>query len=101
MKFAGDACTARAFIFALVASYKNSNYIAPSGLVAGLSRFGVDSPSPIISTRCGLYGNSKTIMEILEEAEKKYGSETVNAKQYQGGKELQAQKPTMLMKSAN
>ena len=58
---AGNVTKARAYIFALQAGHRNSDYFSASALVAGLSRFGVESPYPVISTRCGLYGNVRSV----------------------------------------
>ena len=35
---------------------------------------------PSVSLRCGLYGNSRDIMSLLADAEKKYGKISINSK---------------------
>ena len=87
MSFTGSISQVRAFVFTLMAGNYNSSKVSSNNMLAGLNRFGIENPAPVVSTRCGLYGNSRSVMEILEDAEEKFGKGEVhlNSGIYQGG----------------
>mmetsp|Transcript_34621 Transcript_34621/g.52953 ORF Transcript_34621/g.52953 Transcript_34621/m.52953 type:complete len:192 (+) Transcript_34621:3015-3590(+) len=64
----------RAYIFSLTAGRKNDGSFSPENFIAGISRYGIENPVPCVSQRLQLYGNSRTILEMLAKAEKKYGT---------------------------
>jgi len=57
----------RVFIYALTAG-QNSYDINGQELLAGASRFGIDSPLPIVAKRLALYGNEMSMNEAMREA---------------------------------
>jgi len=72
--FPGEISIVRAYIFCLTSGEANNDAFSPENFISGLSRFGIENPVPCVSQRLSLYGNSRTIMDMLKKAEKKYGS---------------------------
>lgn len=68
VKFTGDISVVRAYVFSLLSGAENGSSLGVNNLIAGLSRFGSDNPTPSVSLRCGLYGNSIGIMAFLKDA---------------------------------
>lgn len=73
MKFVGPMSMVRGYIYAAIASDDNSNVIQDTCFLAGCNRFALENPVPTVSTRCGLYGNSRDVMLLLTEAERTFG----------------------------
>ena len=73
MKYTGPMAMVRGYIYAAIASEDNTNVIQDSAFIAGCNRYALDNPVPTVSTRCGLYGNSRDVMILLQEAERIYG----------------------------
>jgi hypothetical protein len=63
----------RAYIFASSVSNDNNAGFNDAAFLSACARFAIDNPVPSVSLRCHLYGNSRDIMKVLGEAEKKYG----------------------------
>jgi hypothetical protein len=64
--------TIRAYIYSCMAGEDNTNVFTDDIFLAGCNRFSIENPVPSVSIRCGLYGNSKDVMQHLAEAERKY-----------------------------
>jgi hypothetical protein len=73
MQYPTDISCVRAFVFACLAGPENTDYISDTHYLAGCSRYALDSPVPSVATRCALYGNTREIMLILQDAEREYG----------------------------
>ena len=63
----------RAYVYSCTAGEDNTNRFNDDQFLAGCNRFAIENPVPSISTRCGLYGNTRDIIILLQEAEKKWG----------------------------
>ena len=63
IQFPGEISRIRAFVFALTAGENNDTAFNAENFCSGLARYGVESPTPCVSMRCQLYGNTKTIMD--------------------------------------
>ena len=76
----------RAFIFSVTCGDTNTDVISSENFVAGISRFGVENPTPTVSRRLGMYGNSEDIARYLKRAEEKYGKFKlrIHTKRYAG-----------------
>ena len=90
IKFAGPISQARAYIFCVTAGESNTNSFSNEQFIAGLSRFGVENPTPCVSKRCGMYGNSEDIMRGLKRAEEAYGKlrMRIHTKRYSGVRDV-------------
>ena len=96
ISFAGPMSQIRAYIFCLTAGESNTSSFSNEHFVAGISRYGVENPTPCVSKRCGMYGNSEDIMRALKRAEDVYGKlrMRIHTKRYSGVKNVEA-KPKM------
>ena len=65
MKYTGQMAMVRGYIYAAIASEDNTNVIQDSAFIVECNRYALDNPVPIVSTRCGLYGNSRDVMILL------------------------------------
>jgi hypothetical protein len=63
--FPGEISKIRAYVYCLTAGEKNTDTFGPMNFVAGLSRFGVENPTPCVSSRAQLYGNTLDIQSML------------------------------------
>ncbi len=90
IQFPGEISKVRAFIFSLTAGLDNNSAFNCDNFLAGITRFGVESPTPCVSMRCQLYGNTKTILDQLKLAEKEYGKLKlkIHTKRYTIGSEF-------------
>ena len=61
----------RSYVYSCISGRDNTNFMTDQDFLAGCTRFAIESPIPTVSTRCSLYGNSRDVMQILEEVEKK------------------------------
>lgn len=50
----------------------NQFHCSEAELLAGMNRFGLDNPTPIITRRLAHYGNEETVEKILEKCFKQY-----------------------------
>jgi len=82
----------RAYIFCLTSGASNTSEFSNEQFVAGLARFGVENPTPSVSKRLGMYGNSEDIMRALKKAEDEYGKlrMKIHTKRYSGAKDILA-----------
>lgn len=83
VSFAGKMSHVRAYIYSAIAAPQNNTEMTDPYFIAGLSRFGIENPVPVVSARCWLYGNSRDIITQLEKAEKRWGRPPVlDSKQF-------------------
>jgi hypothetical protein len=82
----------RAYIFCLTASDSNNSEFSNDQFIAGLSRFGIENPTPCVSKRLGMYGNSEDVLRSLHRAETIYGKlrMKIHTKRYSGAKDVPA-----------
>jgi hypothetical protein len=69
--FPGKISFVRAYVYACTVGKRNTNYFSDDDFLAGINRFGIESPSPSVSTRCALYGNSQDIHDTLKILERR------------------------------
>ena len=67
----------RAYIFSCTCGDANTNVFTDDQFLSGCNRFSIENPVPSVSVRCGLYGNTRDIMMILNDAERKYGKPNI------------------------
>ena len=60
ISYAKDISCIRAFIYALTCD-QNGQQISVEAFLAGLNRFGIDNPLPIITKRLAMYGNQEDL----------------------------------------
>lgn len=63
----------RSYVFAISSGESNKTDFGVDNFVGSLARYGIENPVPCISYRIQLYGMQKTMMELLEQMEDKYG----------------------------
>jgi hypothetical protein len=73
ISFTSDISMIRAYLFCLTAGEKNNDTFSASNFIAGISRFGVENPTPCVSSRAQLYGNTSDINDMMIRAEEKWG----------------------------
>lgn len=61
----GEITTIRAMIYALMTS-QNTNRMNVSQFMAGVSRYGVENPTPVIKKRIALFGNTDDVISLLK-----------------------------------
>ena len=71
--FTSEISMVRAYIFCLTAGEKNNTTFSANNFIAGISRFGVENPTPCVSSRAQLYGNTLDIHSMMLRAEEKWG----------------------------
>jgi len=78
-----DMSMARAYIYSCTSGSDNNLGFNEECFIAGCARFAVENPVPSISTRIGFYGNARDVMQILADAENKFGRPVkVDSKRY-------------------
>lgn len=83
ISYPGQISYVRAYIYACTAGSQNDQTFSDDCYIAGASRFGLESPVASVSTRCGFYGNSRDVMQILQDAESSFGKPIrIEAKQF-------------------
>ena len=84
--FTGDITLMRAYVFCLTAGKTNDEKFSATNFIAGISRFGIENPVPCVSPRIQTYGNTRNVLDMLDEAEKKYGKWQIkiHTKRYTG-----------------
>ncbi len=63
----------RSYVFAISSGETNRNEFNVDNFVGSLARYGIENPVPCVSYRIQLYGMQKTMVELLEQMEDKYG----------------------------
>lgn len=76
--YTGKISQIRAYIFSCTSGDSNTNRFTNEQFLSGCNRFSIENPVPSVSVRCGLYGNTRDIMMILQEAEKLYGKPNIH-----------------------
>jgi hypothetical protein len=71
--FTSEISLVRAYVFCLTAGRENGETFSADNFIAGLARFGVENPTPCVSSRAQLYGITSDVQTMLERAEKKWG----------------------------
>jgi len=71
LSYPTKASMLRAYIFSVISAKDNTNYISDQDFLAGCTRFAIENPVPTVSVRCALYGNTREVMTILDEVDKK------------------------------
>jgi hypothetical protein len=71
VSFPSKYSTIRAYIYAATSGRTNMNDISADNFAASLSRYGLENPIPSITARIAYFGNSETILELIEKAQKK------------------------------
>lgn len=90
INFAGPMSEIRAFIFCVTSGQSNTSSFSNEQFVAGLARYGVENPTPCVSKRFGMYGNSEDMMRSLIRVEGTYGKlrMRIHTKRYSGAKDV-------------
>lgn len=78
LKWPGKISQIRAYVFAVAASEKNTSEISMMHFIASCTRFALEAPTPTLTHRLALYGNSREVMSMLKEAEERYGPAKLN-----------------------
>ena len=71
VSFGKEVTWIRAYYYALVCG-DNDNEISIERLIAGCNRYGLDSPTPIITKRMNMFGNIEELQKDFERLVKKY-----------------------------
>ena len=108
IEYTSEISLVRAYVFCLTAGRENSETFSADNFIAGLSRFGVENPTPCVSSRAQLYGVTQDIFSMMERAEQKWGKLKlkVHTKRYTLAKPMDSidlkgafnQKASLLMK---
>lgn len=69
VEFTSEISLVRAYVFCLTAGRENSDVFSANNFIAGLARFGVENPTPCVSSRAQLYGITSDVHTMLERAE--------------------------------
>ena len=69
LNWAGPISSCRALLYAFYCG-TNAADVSEMEIMAGLNRFGVDNPVPVVTKRLAFYGNDETSFTLLEEFKK-------------------------------
>ena len=65
MSFPGSISKVRAYVFSCLSGEENTNRFNDEIFLAGCFRYALECPTPIISTRVALYGNTRDVMTAI------------------------------------
>lgn len=66
LRWPGRISQVRAYIYAIAATEKNDTFIPLPIFQAACARFALESPTPTLTLKLALYGNSYDVMKIIE-----------------------------------